>query len=98
MTRRRYMLPRLPEPGSPALAGERRLTGEQIEAIGKWATAGAPEGDTAGVAPAPAFTGGWQLGPPDLIVEAAKPFLAPADGPMTIWNFVLTPRWPPPAT
>jgi len=91
VTQRRYMPPWLPEPGSVAFAGERRLTGEQIELIGKWAAAGAPEGYPADSPPSPTFTPGWQLGPPDLVVEAPKPFLTRADGPDIFWNFVLTP-------
>jgi tetratricopeptide (TPR) repeat protein len=39
----------------------------------------------------PAFTPGWQLGPPDLIVTVAKPFPVPAEGPDVFWNFVLHP-------
>jgi tetratricopeptide (TPR) repeat protein len=85
------MPPWLPEPGTVAFVGERRLTARQIELIGKWAAAGAPEGDAAGSPSPPVFTPGWQLGPPDLIVEVAKPFLTPADGPDIFWNFVLTP-------
>ncbi|HXB74338.1 MAG TPA: tetratricopeptide repeat protein [Candidatus Acidoferrales bacterium] len=91
VTRRRYMPPWLPEPGSVAFVGERRLTGRQIETIAQWVAAGAPEGDAADSGPSPAFTPGWQLGPPDLVVEAAKPFLTPADGRDVFWNFVLTP-------
>ena len=74
-----------------AFVGERRLTGEQIERIGKWVAEGAPEGDAADSGGPPTFTPGWQLGPPDLVVEAAKPFPTPADGPDIFWNFVLTP-------
>src|SRR3954453_3027922 len=70
VTRRRYMPPWLPESGPVKLAGERRLTELQIEQIGKWAAAGAPEGAGSDSPRIPAFTSGWQLGPPDLIVEA----------------------------
>jgi Tfp pilus assembly protein PilF len=91
VTRRRYMPPWLPEPGGSEFVGERRLTGAQIELIRKWAAAGAPEGSAGDSPPAPAFTPGWQLGKPDLVVEAPKPFQVPAEGADVYWNFVLSP-------
>ena len=39
-----------------------------------WAEAGAPEGDTADLPPAPRFTEGWQLGQPDLVVKVDQPY------------------------
>jgi len=91
VTAKRYMPPWLPEPGYGDFAGEHRLTGAQIETIQQWARAGAPEGPAAGSPPPPVFTPGWQLGPPDLIVTAGKPFAIPADGPDVFWNFILSP-------
>ena len=91
VTRRRYMPPWLPESGTLKFVGERRLTESQIERIAKWAAAGAPEGEPGDSPPAPAFTPGWQLGTPDLIVESSKPFQTPADGADLYWNFVVTP-------
>ncbi len=92
VTRSRYMPPWLPEPtGGLEFAGERRLTGFEIEQIREWADAGAPEGDAGDSAPAPAFTPGWQLGKPDLVIEAPKPFRVPAEGADVYWNFVFAP-------
>lgn len=91
VTGRRYMPPWLPEPGSPGFVGERRLAGAQIELIRKWADAGAPEGERRDSPPAPKFTPGWQLGPPDLVVEAPRPFQVPAEGTDVYWNFVFAP-------
>ena len=87
VTRRRFMPPWLPEPGD--FTDEQRLSSEEIEAISSWAGAGAPEGS--GSITPPAFTEGWQMGPPDLIVEAARPHTLPASGPDVYWNFILTP-------
>src|SRR5207253_5719930 len=70
----------------------RRLTDAQIRTIEEWVSAGTPEGPRSAARPAPAFTGGWQLGPPDLVITAAKAFSAPADGPDVFWNFVLSPE------
>lgn len=98
LTRRRIMPPWLPESGYGDFQGELRLTDAQIKIIGDWAAAGAPQGP-AGETPAPpAFTEGWQLGPPDLILTAPKPFTLPAAGTDVYWNFIFTatnktPRW-----
>ena len=90
VTRSRYMPPWLPEHSYGDFQGERRLRDEQIRAIATWVSQGAPEG--AGETPAPpAFTEGWQLGPPDLVLEAQAAFHAPASGPDVYWNFVFNP-------
>ena len=91
VTRRRYMPPWLPAPGFGEFADERRLTGAQIERLGKWASAGAPEGSVSDSPPTPTFTPGWHLGTPDLVIPVSKPFSVPADGPDLFWNFVLSP-------
>ncbi|HTP33063.1 MAG TPA: tetratricopeptide repeat protein [Candidatus Acidoferrales bacterium] len=92
VTAKRYMPPWLPEPGYGDFAGEHRLTGAQIETIQQWARGGAPEGPATGSPPPPVFTPGWQLGQPDLVVTAGKPFAVPADGPDVFWNFILSPE------
>jgi len=91
VTGKRYMPPWLPAAGFGDFAGERRLTDAQIETIEQWVRAGAPEGSAADSPPPPVFTPGWQLGPPDLVVAADKPFPVPADGPDVFWNFILSP-------
>ncbi|HXE14652.1 MAG TPA: tetratricopeptide repeat protein [Bryobacteraceae bacterium] len=97
VTKSRYMPPWLPEHGYGDFAGEQRLTNAQIKAIGDWVAAGSPQGS--GTAPAPPhYTEGWQLGTPDLVITAPKPYTVPADGKDTFWNFVLSPsitatRW-----
>ncbi|HTB16382.1 MAG TPA: tetratricopeptide repeat protein [Bryobacteraceae bacterium] len=87
VTRRRYMPPWLPEHGD--FSDEQILSNEEIETISSWVASGATEG-TGSVTP-PKFTDGWQLGPPDLIVEAADSYTVPASGPDVYWNFILTP-------
>jgi Tfp pilus assembly protein PilF/mono/diheme cytochrome c family protein len=91
-TQRRYMPPWLPEHGFGEFAGENRLTAIQIEQIRQWVSAGAPEGLPSDSPVAPAFTPGWQLGAPDLILTVSKPFRVPAEGPDIFWNFVLSPK------
>ena len=97
VTRSGYMPPWLPERGYGDFADERRLTAEEIETIARWVSDGAPEGAPAGISP-PQFTDGWQLGKPDLVLEAGGPFELPASGPDVYWNFIFTPgltarRW-----
>lgn len=73
-TRARVMPPWLPEPGHGEFVNERRLTAEQIGVIQQWVAQGAPEGDPADRPPAPAFPQGWQLGTPDLVVQAEETY------------------------
>jgi tetratricopeptide (TPR) repeat protein len=89
VTSMRYMPPWPPEPGYGDLAGARRLTDAQIELLRRWASEGAPEGPPAAPPPPPAFPAGWQLGPPDLVLEAAEPYVVPAEGTDVFRNLVL---------
>jgi Flp pilus assembly protein TadD/mono/diheme cytochrome c family protein len=85
----RFMPPWPPEPGYGDLAGVRRLSDEQIALLQRWASQGAPEGPGRPPAP-PAFTEGWQLGPPDLVLEAPEAYTVPAEGTDVFRNLVLT--------
>lgn len=91
VTRRRYMPPWLPEAGFGDFADERRLTDAQIRVIGDWVRAGAPEGDPSQAPPPPKYDSDWQLGPPDMVLHASKPYSVPASGPDTFWNFIFQP-------
>jgi Flp pilus assembly protein TadD/mono/diheme cytochrome c family protein len=84
----RFMPPWPPEPGYGDLAGARRLSDEQIALVQRWAAAGEPEGPGP-PPPPPAFTEGWQLGPPDLVLEAPEPYTVPAEGTDVFRNLVL---------
>lgn len=88
-TQRRYMPPWLPEEGYGDFREERRLSGDQIRTIAEWVRQGAPAGAPADAPPLPNFVPGWQLGEPDLVIEAASPYRLRADGPDQYWNFVL---------
>jgi Flp pilus assembly protein TadD len=89
VTASRYMPPWLPDPEDVTFAGERRLTDEQIALVDRWFRQGAPEGAAADRPAPPRFTEGWQLGPPDLVVEAAQPYTVPAEGLDVFRNLVL---------
>ncbi|HEY2014652.1 MAG TPA: tetratricopeptide repeat protein [Bryobacteraceae bacterium] len=92
VTRSRYMPPWLPEPGYGDFAGEQRLSTGQIRLIAGWVAAGEPEGPPGEAPPPPHLTAGWQLGPPDLVLDAAGPAAVPASGPDIFWNFLFTPN------
>jgi tetratricopeptide (TPR) repeat protein/mono/diheme cytochrome c family protein len=88
VTQRRIMPPWLPEPGELQFADDLRLSGDQIARIQAWVDQGAVEGDPSDLPAKPQFAEGWQLGKPDVIVRAQKPFSLPAGGSDTYWNFV----------
>lgn len=88
VTQSRFMPPWLPEPGEPKLADELRLTAEEIGTFQKWVDRGTEEGDPSDLPTAPKFVPGWQLGQPDQIIKADKPFVLPAKGSDMYWNFI----------
>ena len=88
VTRRRLMPPRLPSQESMRMEEDSHLTSEQIALLEKWVADGCPEGDPAQLPPAPKFASGWQLGQPDLVLQAASPFAIPASGSDVYWNFI----------
>ena len=86
------MPPWLPEKGYGDFAGDRRLTDQQIATIAAWVRAGAPEGPIAEIPPPPTFSADWQLGKPDLVLEAGSAVRLPASGPDIYWNVIFTPN------
>jgi Tfp pilus assembly protein PilF len=88
VTERRIMPPWLPAPDDPKFADDLRLSPEQIARIQTWAEQGAAEGDPSDLPSPPHFVEGWQLGKPDVVVKATRPFVLPAGGRDTYWNFV----------
>jgi len=91
-TRAGFMPPWLPEHGYGDFSGDRSLTAAEIATIAAWVSAGAPEGPPDAIPPAPTFTEGWQLGRPDLVLEAPNPVELPASGPDVYWNVIFTPN------
>ena len=87
-TRDRVMPPWKPEPGYGEFMDERRLTGDQIATLARWAEDGAVEGDQALLPPSPSWNGEWQLGTPDLVIETA-PYTLRVSGDDVYRNFVL---------
>jgi tetratricopeptide (TPR) repeat protein/mono/diheme cytochrome c family protein len=89
VTASRYMPPWKPEPGFGDLAGERRLSDDEIGTIDRWVKAGLVEGNPAEAPPQPRWSAGWQLGEPDLVVPLPE-FTLRADGADLFRNFVVT--------
>jgi len=89
VTSRRSMPPWAPEAGYGDFQGERRLSDAQIHLIADWVSQGAPQGNPSEVPALPKFTEGWQLGPPDLILDAQSAYALPASGTDVYWNFVI---------
>jgi Flp pilus assembly protein TadD len=88
VTSSRYMPPWLPKHGYGEFLGERRLGEVELKTLKDWVAQGCPQGDPALFPAAPALTPGWQLGPPDLVVESPTYSLA-AEGGDQFRNFVL---------
>jgi tetratricopeptide (TPR) repeat protein len=89
VTSRRVMPPWKPEPGHGDFQDARRLTDEELHALQQWIAEGAVEGDPADLPPAPEWSGGWQLGTPDLVVTMPEEFTVRADGPDVFRTFVI---------
>ena len=88
VTQSGFMPPWLPEPADFKLADELRLSEKQIALIAKWVEGGEIEGEPSELPPQPNFAPGWQLGQPDLVIKAEKPYLLPARGADQYWNFI----------
>ena len=78
--------------GIRGFCDDRRLSEAQIQLIKTWARLGAPEGPPGDAPRVPQFSGGWQLGKPDLVIEATREVSIPASGPDVFWNFVFSPN------
>lgn len=89
VTGRRYMPPWLPENPRGELAGDRRLSDEEIAVLRRWVADGAPEGDPARAPQPPQFPAGWRLGPPDLVLTLPEPYVLRARGPEVFRNFII---------
>lgn len=88
VTSKHFMPPWLPELQELKFADELRLSEEQITLIQKWVEQGAVQGDPQDLPAAPQFAPGWQLGQPDKIIQAEKPYTLPASGSDMYWNFI----------
>jgi tetratricopeptide (TPR) repeat protein len=88
VAKQHIMPPWLPAKGEFQLQGEMRLSDEQIALFQEWAEHGAPRGAAEDLPTEPKFTSKWQLGKPDLILHARKPYSLAAGGTDNYWNFI----------
>ena len=96
-TRNRYMPPWKADPENGPFAGQRPLTGDEIDRIQQWVAGGAAEGERAderatfpkkSAAPAQQSSG-WRLGSPDLIVTLPQAYSLQAEGTDVFRIFVI---------
>jgi mono/diheme cytochrome c family protein len=76
----RAMPPWLADPAHGSFKNDRRLSDQEIETIGAWVAAGAPEGNAADLPAAPEFVAGWNIGKPDQVFDIGTDFDIPAEG------------------
>lgn len=89
LTRNRVMPPWKTDPAGEKFIGLDPLSESEIRILERWAAEGAREGNRHDLPKPPAWSGGWQLGTPDLVVTLSKPYELPADGPDVSRVFVL---------
>jgi peroxiredoxin len=94
---KRYVKNRRMPPWKPVsvdfeYTNDRRLSAAEIDLLARWADAGAPLGDAGALPPDPLFRDGWELGPPDLVLEPEADFELEAKGPDVYRAFVFPTR------
>ena len=78
--RSRKMPPWFADPRFGQFANDPSLTEQQIEVLSRWAEANAPAGDPHQAPPAPQWSEGWNIPPPDLVLSMPQPVSIPAEG------------------
>jgi hypothetical protein len=74
------MPPWFAEPGYGPFSNDRSLSQEEIDTVVKWVDGGAPEGNKGDALPEPPWVEGWNIAPPDAVLEMPRPFALPASG------------------
>src|SRR5688572_12947885 len=70
---------------------ERLMSDLERQTLAAWAAGGAPNGDPKDMPVAPAFTDGWTLGPPDVVLEMLEEYRIPATGTVQYeWFYIPT--------
>jgi hypothetical protein len=76
----RQMPPWFADPCCGHFRNDPALSGNQIETITNWVKAGAPAGDPKSAPPAPHWTAGWNIAPPDLVLRMPARVKLPPTG------------------
>ncbi|HTU24356.1 MAG TPA: redoxin domain-containing protein [Pirellulales bacterium] len=71
-----------------------RLSGDDKEIILAWVRNGCPQGDPADMPKPPAFTEGWRIAKPDLVLKMSEPFEIPDRGVVPYQTFTLDAEFP----
>jgi hypothetical protein len=80
MVRSKKMPPWFADPTIGSFSDDPSLTPEQMTTISAWADANAPAGDPRDAPPPTHRTKGWNIPPPDTVIEMPKPVAIPARG------------------
>jgi hypothetical protein len=90
-TENRTMPPWHTDAPSGTFHNERILTAAERNTLMAWANGGAARGDDTELPTAPAFTEGWSLGTPDLVLEMQEEYKLPATGTIQYeWFYIPT--------
>jgi tetratricopeptide (TPR) repeat protein len=89
VTQSRFMPPWLPEPGYGDFADVRRLSDRDQALLKRWIIGGMVQGDLKDAPPLPHYNTTWQMGKPDLILQAAQPVSLPAGGSDIFRNLIV---------
>ena len=89
VTAKRFMPPWKADPADGPFIGQHPLTDAEIQLLRRWESDGAPEGDPADMPPPRAWSEGWQLGKPDLVLTLPQAYTLQADGTDVFRIFVL---------
>ena len=90
-TSSRKMPPWLANPAHGKFSNDRRLSDDELETIGAWVAAGAPEGDPKDLPPTPTFVTGWNIGKPDAVFDIGTTVDVPDTGVVPYKYFVVDP-------
>jgi len=85
----RRMPPWFADPHVGKFTNDRSLSGADIATLTAWADTGAAAGDPAEAPPPVAFTEGWSIPTPDLVVEMPESFTVPARGTIEYTYFIV---------
>jgi tetratricopeptide (TPR) repeat protein/mono/diheme cytochrome c family protein len=89
VTQSRFMPPWLPEPGYGDFADVRRLSDDERALIQRWIDGGMTQGDPKEAPPPPHYDSTWQLGQPDLVLDAPRPVALQAGGTDIFLNLIM---------